>query len=133
MSVWTFAFPCGRRVFVSEAVSIKTPVWCVECARAYSEPCHRCNPCSVCAERRIPAHIARCFICRVDAELNEKIEAYRAQCERTSRRGVSLAEASRDLLWRGVNEATRWRHPPGSKADRNTAQLGLFGEPSEDP
>jgi hypothetical protein len=126
VSVWVNAFACGRSVFVAEKVCAKCPIWCEVCGRAYSEPCHRCAPCAVCEERRQPASIERALIVRADAELNRELEGYRMSLERTRRRHVTFAEMARDLLWRGLNEARRWRHPPGEKQTDNPAQGRLF-------
>jgi hypothetical protein len=126
IQVWVNAFACGRRVFVAEHVCAKCPVWCEACARAYSEPCHRCAPCALCLERRVPNAIARALIVRTDAELNHELEAYRLSLERQRGKRVPFAEMARDLLWRGLNEARRWRHPPGDKREENSAQGKLF-------
>ena len=49
---WSQTNYCGLRVTVASATAPDVPHWCARCERAFSAPCHWCNPCSICKAER---------------------------------------------------------------------------------
>lgn len=69
-----------------------------------------------------PRNVPRCFIVRIPAELDERVNAYREQLARERGRPVSLASTARRLLSRGLEVSTPARRPKPAPSP----QLALF-------